>query len=63
MKSLLSLLVMIEMESDRQLIDIATCGLTIGQVEDRAIAYMREHPDYEVFLDGDSLSIVARRRM
>jgi len=51
------------MESDRQLIDIATCGLTIGQVEDRAIAYMREHPDHEVFLDGDSLSIVARRRM
>lgn len=51
------------MEPDSILIDIKTCGMTLQQVTDKANSYMKEHPDYEVFMDGDAYSIVARRRM
>lgn len=51
------------MEPDSILIDIKTCGMTLQQVTDKANSYMKEHPDYEVFMDGDAYSIVARRKV
>ena len=51
------------MEPDTVLFDIRTCGYTIFQVKDKIIEYRTEHPDQEVFVDGDSHCVFARRRV
>ena len=39
-------------------IDIRTCGLTMSELTARAWELVREHPDQEIFLDGDLYAIV-----
>lgn len=44
-------------------IDIRTCDLTLSQVMARIVTLQAEHPDQEIFMDGDAYAIVGRRRM
>lgn len=48
--------------SDRILIDIRTCDLTLSQVMAEIDRYQSEMPDHEIFLDGDAYAVVARPR-
>lgn len=50
------------MEPDHVYIDIRTCELTLSQVMARIAELQREHPDEEIFMDGDLYAIVGRRR-
>ena len=51
------------MEPDKVFIDIRTCDLTLSQVMARIITLQAEHPEQEIFMDGDAYAIVGRRRM
>lgn len=48
-------------EPDYVLLEMNGCNLTITQVLDMADSYMRDHPGFEVFLDGDRRALLARR--
>lgn len=48
--------------SDKVLIDVRTCDLTLSQVMAEIARYQSEMPDHEIFLDGDAYAIVARPR-
>ena len=51
------------MMRDVVMIPIETCGFTLDQMM-TAIRWMqREFPDREIFLDGDTYSIMGRRRV
>ena len=50
------------MMPDKIYIDIRTCGLTLGQMMDAVEELIREHPDEEIFMDGDAFAIVGRRK-
>ena len=44
-------------------IDIRTCDLTLSQVMARIVELQAEHPDQEIFMDGDAYAIVGRTRI
>ena len=50
------------MEPDVIFIDIRTCELKMSQLMAEIRRLQEEHPDYEVFMDGDAYAIVGRRR-
>lgn len=50
------------MEPDTVYIDIRTCDLTLSQVMARIVTLQAEHPEQEIFMDGDAYAIVGRRR-
>ena len=50
------------MEPDKILIDMRTCELTMSQVMEEIQRLKAEYPDHEIFMDGDSYAIVARRK-
>ena len=50
------------MQPDHVYIDIRTCDLTLSQVMTRVAELQEEHPDQEIFMDGDLYAIVGRRR-
>ena len=50
------------MEPDVIFIDIRTCELKMSQLMAEIKRLQEEHPDYEVFMDGDAYAIVGRRR-
>ena len=50
------------MQQDIVLIDIRTCGLTLSQMMAEIHRLIREHPDQEIFMDGDARAIVGRTR-
>lgn len=41
-------------------IPIATCDLTLSQVMEEINRLIDEHPDQEIFMDGDAYAIVGR---
>lgn len=43
-------------------IDIRTCNMTMKQVMAEVERLQREHPDQEIFMDGDAYAIVGRTR-
>ena len=43
-------------------IEIRTCDLTLSQVMARIVELQAEHPDQEIFMDGDRYAVVARFR-
>lgn len=43
-------------------IDIRTCGLTLSQFMAEVHRLIEEHPDQEIFLDGDLYALVGRPR-
>lgn len=47
---------------DHIYIDIRTCELTFQEVMVEVQRLIREHPDQEIFMDGDAYSIVGRDR-
>lgn len=47
---------------DTVYIDIRNCGLTLGQMMAEVGKLIREHPDEEIFMDGDAFAIVGRKR-
>lgn len=47
---------------DHIYIDIRTCELTLGQVMKEVDKLIAEHPDQEIFMDGDVYAIVGRPR-
>ena len=51
------------MQPDHVYIDIRTCDLTLSQVMARVAELQKEHPDQEIFMDGDLYAIVGRRRI
>lgn len=46
----------------RILIDIRTCGYTLGEMMQRIDELIAENPDMEIFMDGDSYAIVGKQR-
>ena len=50
------------MEPDTVYIDIRTCDLTLSQMMAEIHRLQSEHPEQEIFMDGDSYAIVGRRR-
>ena len=50
------------MMPDTVYIDIRTCDLTLSQVMAEIARIQDEHPDEEIFMDGDRYAIVGRRR-
>lgn len=44
-------------------IDIRTSDLTLSQVMARIVTLQAEHPEQEIFMDGDAYAIVGRRRI
>lgn len=46
---------------DTVLIDIATCDLTLSEVMQQIRQWQSEYPQDEIFMDGDSNSIVLRQ--
>lgn len=42
--------------------DIRTCGFTLRQANEEIARLQREHPDQEIFMDGDLYAIVGRTR-
>ena len=51
-----------EYRTRRKLVDIATCGWTIGQTIGFMERFRENHPDMEVFLDGTEYAIMYERR-
>lgn len=47
---------------DHVFIDIRTCDMTLSEVMRAIPRIQSEHPDMEVFMDGDRYAIVGRRR-
>lgn len=47
---------------DKVYIPIRTCDLTLSQVMERIVELQAEHPDEEIFMDGDTYAIVGRPR-
>ena len=43
-------------------IDIRTCDLTLSQMMAAIDRLIHEHPDQEIFMDGDEYAIVGRTR-
>ncbi|MBR2254500.1 MAG: hypothetical protein IJ856_01565 [Candidatus Methanomethylophilaceae archaeon] len=50
------------MPQEKIFIDLATCDLTLGEVMEEMARLQKENPDYEIFMDGDTYSIVGRKR-
>lgn len=50
------------MEPDHIFIDIRTCDMTLSQVMMEIQRLQSEHPEMEVFMDGDRYAVVGRRR-
>lgn len=50
------------MQQDIVLIDIRTCGLTLSQMMAEIHRLIDDHPELEVFMDGDAYAIVGRQR-
>ena len=46
----------------RILIDIRTCGYTLGEMMRHIDELIAENPDMEIFMDGDSYAIVGKQR-
>ncbi len=51
------------MMRDVVMIPIETCGFTLDQMMTCIKWMIREFPDREIFLDGDTYSIMGRRRV
>lgn len=51
------------MKPDTVYIDIRTCNLTLSQVMGRIAELQVEHPEQEIFMDGDAYAIVGRDRI
>lgn len=51
------------MQPDHVYIDIRTCDLTLSQMMARIAELQEEHPDQEIFMDGDAYAIVGRDRI
>ena len=49
--------------ADHIYIDIRTCELTLSEVMTEVQRLIREHPDQEIFMDGDAYAIVGRDRV
>lgn len=47
---------------DHILIPIRDCKLTLAQLMDEVRILIMEHPEWEVFMDGDAYAIVGRDR-
>ena len=47
---------------DHIYIDIRTCELTLAEVMVEVQRLIREHPDQEIFMDGDGYDIRGRDR-
>ena len=47
---------------DHIYIDIRTCELTLAEVMAEVQRLIEEHPDQEIFLDGDAHAMVGRDR-
>ena len=50
------------MRPDTVYIDIRTSDLTLSQMMAEIRRLQEEHPDEEIFMDGDEYAIVGRRR-
>lgn len=48
---------------DHIYIDIRTCNLTLSQVMAEVARLQAEHPEQEIFMDGDAYAIVGRDRI
>lgn len=51
------------MQPDHVYIDIRTCDLTLSQMMAEVDRLIREHPEQEIFMDGDAYAIVGRDRI
>lgn len=51
------------MKPDVVYIDIRTCDLTLSQMMAEISRLQSEHPDQEIFMDGDAYAIVGRMRV
>lgn len=51
------------MKPDTIYIDIRTSLLTLSQVMAAVYRLIAEHPDQEIFMDGDAYAIVGRDRV
>ena len=49
--------------ADHIYIDIRTCELTLREVMEEVQRLIEEHPDQEIFMDGDSYSIKGRDKV
>ena len=49
--------------ADHIYIDIRTCELTWAEVMEEVRRLIREHPDQEIFMDGDGMDIRGRDRV
>ena len=49
------------MDSVEILVNVDTDDYTLGQIMQMVNQYQDEHPDMEVYLDGDRRAIVGRR--
>jgi hypothetical protein len=47
---------------DTVYIDIRTSPITMGEVVEAIARLREEHPDEEIFMDGDLRAVVGRRR-
>ena len=47
---------------DHIYIDIRTCELTLAEVMEEVQRLIEEHPDQEIFMDGDGYDIRGRDR-
>ena len=47
---------------DHIYIDIRTCELTLSEVMEEVQRLIEEHPDQEIFMDGDGYDIRGRDR-
>lgn len=48
---------------DKIYIDIKTCDMTLSEVMAEIQRLIDEHPDEEIFMDGDAYAIVGRKRV
>lgn len=49
--------------ADHIYIDIRTCELTLSEVMEEVRRLIAEHPDQEIFMDGDGMDIRGRDRV
>ena len=49
--------------ADQIYLDIRTCELTLAEVMEEVRRLIREHPDQEIFMDGDGMDIRGRDRV
>lgn len=49
------------MDSEEVLVDVSSDEYTLGQIMHMVNRYQDEHPDMEVYLDGDRRAIIGRR--